>query len=113
MPFHLPSFYRSHLDLLDRRNAAAIAIAVERFRRKHGELPETLDALAPEFIGRVPDSIFNEGPFDYTRGDIKIVTKEETYTQPEEAHHVHGFEISSKDRGRRFREQVVRFVVEQ
>jgi len=76
---------------LENRNAARIAVAVERFRRKHGGLPETLDALVPEFLENVPDSIFNEGPFAYARGEV-CVSLERFSDHPK---FVHGYQISS------------------
>lgn len=36
------------------RRLAIVAIALERHRLRHGQYPETLDALAPEFLGELP-----------------------------------------------------------
>jgi hypothetical protein len=38
-------------------NEAQIACALERYRIAHGEYPETLDALAPQFIAQIPHDI--------------------------------------------------------
>ena len=86
--------YRNHLGLVESCNAAAVAVAVERFRRARGELPETLDALSPEFMARVPDSIFNEGPFLFSRGEVCVTLDSWQYekTHPQYAH---GYQVAS------------------
>lgn len=48
---------------------AAAACALERFRLANGALPETLAALVPLFIGRVPDDVVGGGPLKYRRTD--------------------------------------------
>ena len=48
---------------------ARVACAMERYRLAHGEYPETLDALAPQFIGKVPHDIINGQPLHYRRTD--------------------------------------------
>jgi len=45
------------------------AIALERYRLAHGEFPESLDALAPQFIAQVPHDIFGGQPLHYRRTD--------------------------------------------
>ena len=50
-------------------NLARVAIALERYRLAHGEYPETLDALAPQFIAQVPHDIINGQPLHYHRTD--------------------------------------------
>lgn len=42
-------------------------LACERFRRRHGAYPETLDALVPEFLEAVPRDTFSGGPLLYSR----------------------------------------------
>jgi hypothetical protein len=42
---------------------------LERYRLAHGEYPETLDALAPQFIEKVPHDIINGKPLHYRRTD--------------------------------------------
>ena len=42
-------------------NEAQIACALERYRLAHGEYPETLDALVPQFIEKVPHDIIGGG----------------------------------------------------
>ncbi len=46
---------------------ARLGIALERYRRQHGDLPEKLDALAPEFIEAIPIDPINNAPIRYTR----------------------------------------------
>lgn len=48
-------------------NEAAIACALERYRLARGEFPETLDALAPQFIGKLPHDVIDGGPLHYRR----------------------------------------------
>lgn len=43
------------------------AIAVERFRLAHGQLPENLDELVPQFISAVPIDPFDGQPLRYHR----------------------------------------------
>ena len=44
---------------------ARVACALERYRLAHNEYPETLDALAPQFIAQVPHDIINGQPLHY------------------------------------------------
>ena len=48
---------------------ARVAIALERYRLAHGEFPESLDALAPQFIAKIPHDIINGQPLHYRRTD--------------------------------------------
>jgi hypothetical protein len=48
-------------------NMARVAIALERYRLAHGGYPESLDALAPQFIAKVPHDIIGGGPLHYRR----------------------------------------------
>jgi tetratricopeptide (TPR) repeat protein len=48
-------------------NLARTAIALERCRLAHGEYPESLDALAPQFIARVPHDVIGGQPLKYRR----------------------------------------------
>jgi hypothetical protein len=50
---------QSQLDL------ARVATALERYRLAHGNYPETLDALAPQFIAQLPHDIINGQPLHY------------------------------------------------
>ena len=44
---------------------ARVAIALERYRLAHGSFPETLDALAPQFLKKIPHDIINSEPLKY------------------------------------------------
>jgi len=46
---------------------ARVACALERYRLAHGEYPETLDALAPQFIEKLPHDIIGGQPLHYGR----------------------------------------------
>jgi len=48
---------------------ARVACALERFRLARGNYPETLDALAPQFIEKLPHDIINGQPLHYRRMD--------------------------------------------
>jgi hypothetical protein len=45
--------------------ATDAAIACERYRRRHGTLPQSLDELVPEFLPRVPIDPFDGQPLRY------------------------------------------------
>jgi hypothetical protein len=46
---------------------ARTAMALERYRLAHGDYPESLDALAPQFIEKVPHDVIGGGPLHYRR----------------------------------------------
>ncbi|HEX9045569.1 MAG TPA: hypothetical protein VF988_00965 [Verrucomicrobiae bacterium] len=48
---------------------AQIACAAERYRLVHNEYPDTLDALAPQFIEKLPHDLINGQPLRYQRID--------------------------------------------
>jgi hypothetical protein len=50
-------------------NQAQIVCALERYHLAHGEYPETLDALAPQFIETIPHDIIGGHPLHYHRTD--------------------------------------------
>jgi hypothetical protein len=50
-------------------NLARIACALERHRLAHGNYPETLDALVPQFIAQLPHDVINGEPLKYRRTD--------------------------------------------
>jgi hypothetical protein len=50
-------------------NEAQIVCALERYHLAHGEYPETLDALAPQFIQTIPHDIIGGEPLHYRRTD--------------------------------------------
>ena len=48
-------------------NQARIACALERYRLAHGEYPESLDALVPQFIDVIPHDVIGGQPPHYRR----------------------------------------------
>jgi hypothetical protein len=46
-------------------NEAQIACALERYQLAHGEYPETLDVLVPQFIEKLPHDIIGGQPLIY------------------------------------------------
>jgi hypothetical protein len=50
-------------------NMARVAIALERYRLAHGGFPESLDALTPQFMEKIPHDIINGQPLHYRRTD--------------------------------------------
>lgn len=46
---------------------ARVAIALERCRLAHGDYPDSLDSLAPQFIEKIPHDIINGQPLHYRR----------------------------------------------
>ena len=48
---------------------ARVACGLERYRLAHGQYPEALDALAPQFITKLPHDIINGQPLKYRRTD--------------------------------------------
>jgi hypothetical protein len=44
---------------------AAIACALERCRLANGQFPESLDALVPKFISRLPNDVISGEPYKY------------------------------------------------
>jgi hypothetical protein len=48
-------------------NLARTAMALERYRLARGAFPESLDALAPQFIAEVPHDVIGGQPLKYRR----------------------------------------------
>ena len=46
---------------------ARTAIALERYRLAHGEFPDSLDALAPQFLEKIPHDVIGGQPLKYRR----------------------------------------------
>ncbi|MEI2726621.1 MAG: hypothetical protein V9H26_24805 [Verrucomicrobiota bacterium] len=46
-----------------------MACGLERYRLAHNQYPETLDALAPQFITKLPHDVINGQPLKYRRTD--------------------------------------------
>ena len=50
-------------------NEGQIACALERYHLAHGDYPETLDALVPQFIEKLPHDIIGGQPLHYLRSE--------------------------------------------
>jgi len=48
-------------------NQALVACALERFRLAHGDYPENLDALVPQFLDTIPHDVIGGRPLHYHR----------------------------------------------
>ena len=78
----IPNVMRSLVSFLDsatRYRAVQIALAVEKFRARHGQLPETLDDLQPDFIESLPQTIFGGEPFQYTIKGLGYTIESQAY----------------------------------
>jgi len=70
----LMGVFRGEQEHMARLESARVALAALRFQRKHGRLPETLDALVPDFLEAVPPDPFDGKPLRYrTRRDAFVV----------------------------------------
>ncbi|MBP7052317.1 MAG: hypothetical protein KBE65_14990 [Phycisphaerae bacterium] len=66
---HGSGLFRSHVLYVARLQNARISLALERHRLAHGEIPQTLDQLVPEFLSAVPQDPFDGQPMRYNRQD--------------------------------------------
>lgn len=48
-------------------DSATLACALERYRLAHGQYPQALDALSPQFITKLPHDVINGQPLKYRR----------------------------------------------
>jgi hypothetical protein len=48
---------------------AAIACTLERFRLAHGQFPDQLDSLSPQYMSRLPNDVITGQPYKYRRTD--------------------------------------------
>lgn len=75
-------------------NLARTAIALERCRLARGEFPELLDALAPQFIKKIPHDVIGGGPLKYRRtGDGQFVVYSVGWNETDDG----GVVVFSKD----------------
>jgi hypothetical protein len=66
----IPAVGRSHRKLSNAQcvvDQAAIACALERHRLKHGAFPESMDALSPDFMAKIPHDVITGQPMKYRR----------------------------------------------
>ena len=50
-------------------NEGAVACALERYRLSHADYPQSLEALVPQFIDKLPHDLIGGQPFKYRRVD--------------------------------------------
>jgi hypothetical protein len=75
---------------------AALACALERYRRARGQYPETLAALAPQFIDKVPRDVMTGEPLKYERtNDGKFLLYSVGWNLKDEA----GISVSDRAQG--------------
>jgi hypothetical protein len=80
-------------------NQAQIACALERYHLAHGEYPETLDALAPQFIETIPHDIIGGQPLHYRRTeDGKFLLYSVGWNETDDSGHVALKKDGSEDR---------------
>ena len=68
----LPSISKVAQKLAIAQTAAdttALACALERYRRRNGQFPDSLSQLVPEFIAQLPHDVINSQPLKYRRTD--------------------------------------------
>ncbi len=71
----VPNFTRAWQTLARNQslaNEGQIVCALERYRIAHGDYPESLDALVPQFIEKTPPDIIGGQPLKYRRTDDRI-----------------------------------------
>lgn len=78
----LAALQRRQLHNRDAAVMAELAVAVERYRRKHGETPVELAELVPEFIAAVPVSESEGEPFLYQPDKVELPIDGETVCYP-------------------------------
>jgi hypothetical protein len=49
-----------------RRDLWLLSLALEKYRRKHGQFPKSLDQLSPEFLAKIPIDQFSGKPLKYS-----------------------------------------------
>ena len=81
---------------------ARVAGALERFRLAHGDYPESLDQLTPQFIAQLPHDIINGQPLQYHRAaDNKYVLYSVGWNEVDDGGQVAfrkgGFTVSSEN----------------
>jgi hypothetical protein len=64
-----PGMIRVEVKYVAQLEMAKALLAVERYRLAHGELPETLAALVPDYLPAVPADPFDGAPLRYRRLD--------------------------------------------
>ncbi|WP_339731076.1 hypothetical protein [uncultured Gimesia sp.] len=74
MPDELPSDYWTHTGRYQvQRDAALVLIAAERYRRGHGQFPQTIEELVPKYLPDVPIDHYTGKPLQYSVKDGRPV----------------------------------------
>ncbi len=69
----LPNLERDHRKIAHRDamlRGMALFLAVRAYETEHGQPPETLDALVPDYLPRIPEDPFDGNPFRYLRRNV-------------------------------------------
>ncbi|HTA30868.1 MAG TPA: hypothetical protein VK731_10295, partial [Candidatus Cybelea sp.] len=69
-PLFIPNFIRAYQNTTHNQtlvHQALIACALERFRLAHGQYPENLDSLIPQFVDKIPHDLIGGQPPHYRR----------------------------------------------
>jgi hypothetical protein len=64
--------FEVHAKALALRNATIAGIAIERFRRDHGQIPNELSELVPNYLDAVPSDPFDGQPLRYLQRDDRF-----------------------------------------
>jgi hypothetical protein len=91
-----------------RLRTARTALAIERYRLLHGQLPESLDDLVPEFLDEVPRDPFGDGPLKYKRLEKGYTVYSIGHDEEDDG----GLEHDPEDPPREFFEVDLTFIVE-
>ena len=69
---------------------------MERYRRRYAALPESLDALVPEFLAAVPVSACDGASLTYDHGLVEVAPHPAapSYGTQREPYSYHGFRVS-------------------
>jgi len=62
-------FLLREADVETERRMVVAAIALERYRRRHGQYPEKLDGMTPDILQKVPVDFMDGKPLRYRRKD--------------------------------------------
>lgn len=85
MPEELPSDFWTHTVRHQvQRDAALVLIAAERYRREHGQFPQTAAELVPKYLPKVPVDPYTNKSLQYSIKDGRPVIDSEALRPPEE-----------------------------
>lgn len=67
VPAHWTKALQADLEIQARMEAFRISIAIEQFRLRTGSLPDSLNALVPEYLSSIPADVFDSTPMRFKR----------------------------------------------